>query len=133
MKITIPAITVGAAAEPATTLPGTAERLSAIAAALDASAIDCAITVALKITDDSCKMDETQRALFMALYDAIPNPQSTLFDETVFALIEIGRNDPGSFIFDEIRLLRETAMKAIGRPKMKAFKAMIRRQLSAGA
>lgn len=39
---------------------------------LELFARDCAVTVALKITDDSCKMDDEQRAVFMSLYDALP-------------------------------------------------------------
>lgn len=105
--------------------------METIAASLDQFEIDCAITVALKITDDSCKMDEEQRAVFMALYDALPSLQSDLFDESVFGLIEIGRNNPSSFIFSEIRKLREMAMDAISQPKMKAFKAMVRELLAA--
>jgi hypothetical protein len=105
--------------------------LTKIAAGLDMFEIDCAITVALKITDDSCKMDEQQRALFMALYDHLPEPKTELFDETVFHLIEIGRKNPSSFIFSEIRELREMAMEEITRPKMKAFKASIRKKITA--
>lgn len=104
-------------------------RILQIAAGLDLFGVDCAITVALKITDDSCKMDDAQRAPFMALYDALPGRESTLFDSSVFDLIEIGRNDPTAFVFGEIRDLRQMAMDAIGRPKMKAFKAFVRAQL----
>ena len=38
------------------------QKLTLIASSLDAFEVDCAITVALKITDDSCKMDDEQRA-----------------------------------------------------------------------
>ncbi len=107
------------------------QKLSQVAAALDPFEVDCAITVALKITDDSCKMDELQRALFMALYDLIPVPDTHLFDDTVFSLIDIGRKNPSSFVFSEIRQLREMAMDTITRPKMKAFKAAIRKRLTA--
>lgn len=104
--------------------------IAAVAATLDPFEIECAITVALKITDDSCKMDDEQRALFMALYDHLPNRRTNLFDETVFQLIEIGRHTPSAFIFAEIRELREMAMEKITRPKMKAFKASVRKKIS---
>jgi len=66
------------------------EDITAVAAGLDGFESDCAITVALKITDDSCKMDAQQRALFMALYDALQQPESELFDADIHALIESG-------------------------------------------
>lgn len=104
------------------------QKLAQVAGALQPFEVDCAITVALKITDDSCKMDDEQRELFMMLYDLLPAPASVLFDETVFSLIEIGRKNPSAFVFSEIRELREMAMEKITRPKMKAFKAAIRKQ-----
>jgi len=102
------------------------QKLAAIAAKLDTFESDCAITVALKITDDSCKMDDEKRALFMALYDALDAPASELFDPSVFALIENGRKTPSAAVYAEIRKLREMAMDSITRPKMKEFKAAIR-------
>ncbi len=100
-----------------------------IAAGLEPFHVDCAITVALKITDDSCKMDDSGRALFMELYDALPEYKSDYFDATVFEIITIGRNDPSAYVFGEIRILREAAMDMIGKPRMKEFKAMVRSQL----
>ena len=102
------------------------QKLAAIGAGLDTFGIDCAITVALKITDDSCKMDDEQRALFMALYDTLDAPESAFFDASVLALIAAGRETPSAAIFAEIKPLRQEAMDRITRPKMKAFKAMIR-------
>lgn len=109
----------------------TTEKIAAVAASLSPFEVECAITVALKIADDTCKMNETQKALFMMLYDAIPSAKTSLFDETVFELISIGRNDPTAFVFDEIGKLREMAMDVIGRPKMKAFKAAVRERIAA--
>lgn len=106
-------------------------QIQSVAATLDPFEIDCAITVALKITDDSCKMDDEQRALFMTLYDHLPHLPSKMFEETVFELITIGRNDPSAFVFSEIKGLREAAMEQITRPKMKAFKAAVRARLAA--
>lgn len=100
--------------------------LKAVAAALEPHEIDAAVTVALKITDDSCKMDDEGRALFMGLYDALECPASTLFEATVHDLIAIGRSDPTAFVFGEIRSLRTMAMEAITQPRMKAFKARVR-------
>ncbi|UFS61652.1 hypothetical protein LOH54_08245 [Sulfurimonas sp. HSL-3221] len=106
-------------------------RLAEIAAALSPFEIDCAITVALKISDDTCKMGTGQRALFMALYDLVPDKSSAMFTEDVHALILQGRSALSDEIAAAIKPLRESAMDAITRPKMKAFKASIRARLSA--
>jgi len=105
------------------------EDIAAIAAGLDGFESDCAITVALKITDDSCKMDTQQRALFMALYDALKQPESELFDTDIHAVIERGRKAPSAAAYSQIKGLREMAMERIGRPDMKRFKAAIRERL----
>jgi len=104
-------------------------RLSAVAGALDSFEKDCAITVALKITDDSCKMDEYEKSVFMALYDALPEQSSLFFDDTVFAAIKEGRTSPTAQVMAKIKTLREEAMASISRPKMKAFKAAVRARL----
>jgi hypothetical protein len=104
-------------------------RLGHVAASLDDFAQTCAITVALKISDDSCKMDDYEKMVFMSLYDNLPQKCSTYFDETVPDLISIAVESPSAFVFGEIRKLREAAMDAITRPKMKAFKAEVRRLL----
>ena len=106
------------------------EKIPAIAAGLDSFERDCAITVALKIVDDSCKMDAYEKSVFLSLYKALPEQKSVFFDHTVFAVIEKGDTQPSAQIFAEIKSLREAAMDAITRPKMKAFKAEIRRRLT---
>ena len=105
------------------------ETVARIAVSLDTFDTDCAITVALKITDDTCKMDEEQRALFMALYDALPSRKTELFDDSVFDLIALGRTTPSASVYAAIKPLRQMAMDAITRPKMKSFKASIRKKM----
>ena len=90
---------------------------------------DCAITVALKITDDTCKMDEYEKSIFMALYDAIKEKQSDYFDKEVFFLIAQGREAPTAQIYFKIKTLRQDAMEMITQPNMKAFKAEVRDRL----
>jgi hypothetical protein len=107
--------------------------LSRVAANLDSFERDCAITVALKITDDSCKMDDYEKSVFMALYDALPEQTSLFFDPAVFTVIAQGRKEPSARVFAQIKALREEAMASISRPKMKAFKAVVRVRLSAEA
>ena len=101
-----------------------------IAAGLDSFHRDCAITVALKISDESCKMDAFEKSVFLTLHKALPNQNSVMFDSSVFALIERAESRPSAQIFAEIKQLREAAMEAITRPKMKAFKAHVRDLLS---
>jgi hypothetical protein len=103
--------------------------IAKVAARLDTFARDCAVTVALKISDDSCKMDEEQRAVFMALYDALEPFKSELFDESVYALIHTARNSPTATIFAQIKKEREMAMAIITQEKMKSFKASVRAAL----
>lgn len=105
-------------------------KIPSVANSLDAFERDCAITVALKITDDTCKMDDLEKSIFMMLYDAIENKQSDYFDKSVFELIEEGRKTPTAQIYSKIKTLRQDAMEMISRPKMKAFKAGIREKIS---
>jgi hypothetical protein len=106
-------------------------RIPTIAASLDAMQRECAVTLALKIVDDTCKMDDYERSVFMKLYDALPEYASTFFDDTVFQMIAEGRLQPSARIYAAIKPLREAGMDNVGRPNMKAFKAEVRRRLSA--
>ncbi len=100
-----------------------------VAANLDTFAKDCAVTVALKISDDSCKMDDEKRAVFMALYDALEPFKSDIFDESVHTLIDTARHTPTATLFAQIKKERERAMVIITQEKMKSFKTSIRTQL----
>ena len=88
------------------------------------------ITLALKITDDTCKMDEYERSVFMSVYDALPSYESSFFDAEVFDLINSGRTEPTAQVYAAIRPLRQAGMDYITRPNMKAFKAMVREKLT---
>lgn len=100
-----------------------------VANSLSAFERDCAITLALKITDDSCKMDDYEKSIFMMLYDAIEEKQSDYFDATVFEIIEDGRKTPSAQIFAKIRTLRKDAMDMVTQLRMKAFKALVREKI----
>ncbi|MFT5661159.1 MAG: hypothetical protein ACI9TV_001805 [Sulfurimonas sp.] len=106
------------------------ENLEIIANNLDSFQKFCAITVALKIADDSCKMDAYEKSIFMALYDAILDKKTDFFDDSVFELISTALTTPSAKVYGEIKKLRESAMDMISRPKMKSFKAEFRIQLS---
>lgn len=105
------------------------DKIPGVAANFDAFERDCCITVALKITDDSCKMDEYEKSIFMMFYDNLPSKESEFFSEDVFEIIALGRISPSAKVYAEIKKLRESAMDMISRPKMKAFKASIREKL----
>jgi len=105
------------------------ERLLDIAKNLSAFERDCCITVALKIADDSCKMDAYEKSVFMSLFDALETKESDFFSTNVFDVVELGRNSPSAKVYTNIKELRESAMDMISRPKMKAFKASIREKL----
>ena len=106
------------------------DNIPLIAASLNAEQNECAITLALKIADDSCKMDDYERSVFMKLYDALPEYRSDFFDDTVFELIAEARTNPSARIFGTIKPLREAGMAHLGRPAMKAYKAAVREALS---
>jgi len=106
-------------------------RLGAIASELDAMQNECLITLALKITDDSCKMDDYERSVFMKLYDALEEYQSGFFEPEVFDVIAQGRAAPTAMIFAKIKPLRQAGMDYVTRDNMKAFKAWVRERLSA--
>lgn len=103
--------------------------IAKVASDLDPFACDCAVTVALKITDDSCKMDEEQRVIFMTLYDHLLPYTSTLFDDTIHELIHQARISPTAALYAQIKKEREMAMAVITQEKMKMFKASIRGSL----
>lgn len=90
---------------------------------------DCATTVMLKISDDSCKMDDEKRALFVSLYDAMPLYQSEMFDLSVHDLIMKMRSKPDALLYARVKKEREMAMAIITQERMKAFKASIRSRL----
>ena len=105
------------------------EKIPSVVANFDAFERDCCITVALKITDDSCKMDAYEKSIFMMFYDNLPSKESEFFSEDVFEIIALGRTSPSAKVYAEIKKLREAAMDMITRPKMKNFKAISRKKI----
>lgn len=106
------------------------EHLPGVAKKLGDFEKSCAITVALKISDDSCKMDFYEKSVFMGLYESLIKGPTDFFSSEVFELIDRAREKPDAKIFAEVKVLRESAMDMITRPKMKAFKASIRARIS---
>lgn len=104
-------------------------QLPKIAAGLTAIERECLVTLALKITDDTCKMDTDERDVFMRLYDTFDSIETSYFDAIVFELIAQGRSSPTSAITAKIKPYRTSGMDHIGRDAMKAFKAAVRSRL----
>lgn len=92
---------------------------------------ECMITLALKIVDDSCKMDDYERGVFMQVYDAMQDYHSDFFESDIFELIEETRQNPTAMLFAKIKPFRQAGMEYVGRPKMKSFKAYVRQELRA--
>lgn len=105
--------------------------MALVASEMNPFECDCAITVALKITDESCKMDAYEKHVFMLLYDALATQETDFFERDIFEIIQQGRTQPSAHVYAKIKERREAAMDFITRPKMKAFKAAIRHRLSA--
>ncbi|MBV5320975.1 MAG: hypothetical protein JZU62_04765 [Sulfuricurvum sp.] len=103
--------------------------IAKVAVGLDVFACDCSVTVALKIVDDSCKMDDEQRFIFMSLYDAISPYESALFDDFIHTLIARMRENPTAMLYAQVKQERERAMGIITQEKMKIFKASVRGSL----
>ena len=104
--------------------------LEGVATELDELQKFSAVTVALKIADDSCKMDDYERSLFVSLYSFLTSYQSDSFDNDPHLLIVQAEEDPTPSVLEKIKEEREKAMKIITRQKMKAFKAFVRQQVS---
>lgn len=102
---------------------------AAIAKNLSTFDCDCTVTVALKISDDSCKMDSDGRKLFMSLYHALPSYTSSLYDYSVHLLIINAFYNPSDSVLQTIKAERERAMAIISQEKMKEFKSSVRTSL----
>ena len=105
------------------------DKLFDLAKVLDPFERTCAITVALKIIDESCKMDEYEKSIFMMLYENLENPQSDFFEVEIHDLIENVKLLPSDALFLKISNEKQKAMDYITRPKMKAFKASVRARI----
>lgn len=102
---------------------------ASIAKNLSAFDCDCAVTVALKISDDSCKMDSDGRKHFISLYQSLPTYTSSIYDYSIHSLIINAFYNPSVILFEAIKYERERAMAIITQDKMKAFKASVKTSL----
>ncbi len=104
-------------------------RIGSVAKNLDPMQNECMITLALKIVDDSCKMDDYERGVFMQVYDAMPHYHSDFFEPDIFDLITETRHSPTAMLFAKIKPFRQAGMEYVSRPAMKSFKAYVRQEL----
>jgi len=91
--------------------------------------VQYATILALKILDDSCKMDLDNYNLFMAVYDGINDKVPCPLNKKVHEIIELSRCDdpiiPKDEYKDIIHNLRVTMMKDMEKSVMKAYKQTI--------
>jgi len=88
--------------------------------------VDCATAVMLKILDGKCKMAAGEKLVMAALYDAVATQPGLSLGAASHALIASARGSTDEALKEHIYEQRLFAETAIGRPVMKAFKAMIR-------
>lgn len=96
--------------------------------ALTPSDIDCITTVMLKILDGKCKMDEVEKEVMRALYEAVKHRDGERFGGDYHRLIVSARAAAGEEMKNVIYEKRVLAETMLSRPVMKAFKAMLREQ-----
>lgn len=88
-----------------------------------------ATILALKILDDSCKMDYDNYNLFMSVYDGICDNKNANFDTKIHQLIALSRGDdpivPKPEYKEAIHNLRVAMMENMHKPYMKAFKQLV--------
>ncbi|MEA3314946.1 MAG: hypothetical protein U9Q30_03750 [Campylobacterota bacterium] len=91
--------------------------------------VQYATILALKILDDSCKMDMDNYNLFMAVYDGINDKVPTPLDKKVHKIVELSRCDdpiiPKQEYKEVIHNLRVAMMKDMDKSKMKSYKKTI--------
>ena len=96
------------------------------AASLNPIELDCVTAVQLKILDGKCKMNPEEKAVMARIYAVTRTRPGKLLGEDIHRLIaeaQLDTDDAMRMRVYEQRLYAETM---IGRPTMKAFKAMLR-------
>lgn len=88
--------------------------------------VDCATTVMLKILDGKCKMAAGEKLVMACLYEQVKTRPGCNLGADIHRLIASARREADEFLRNEIYEKRLLAETALGRPLMKAFKAMIR-------
>lgn len=94
-----------------------------------------ATTLTLKILDKKCKMSPEDQEIFMIVYDSMLNREDRALSSQLNSFIQKARDENNPFevkcaYSDDIHNLRVKAEESMQRPIMKAYKAMVREELS---
>lgn len=88
--------------------------------------VDCAVAVMLKILDGKCKMNEDEKPVMEALYDALRDRPGARLDARLHAVIDLARREMDESLREHVYEQRLFAETMISRPVMKQFKARLR-------
>ncbi|QKF65801.1 hypothetical protein AVENP_0221 [Arcobacter venerupis] len=95
--------------------------------------IDYASKLALKMLDDSCQMTSHDREVFFNVYDALCDRVDINLDDDVNHLIQVARDRTTIYSKPElaniVHACKEEIIPNMLREHMKAFKAMVRKNL----
>ncbi len=95
--------------------------------------IEYASKLALKMLDDSCQMTSHDREVFFNVYDAICDREDINLDDDVNQLIMLARDRNTIYSKPEfaqiVHACKEEIIPNMLREHMKAFKAMVRKNL----
>ncbi len=95
--------------------------------------IDYASKLALKMLDDSCQMTYHDREIFFNVYDAICDRTDIKLEDDVNRLIVLARDRNTIFSKSEfaniVHACKEEVIPTMLKVHMKAFKAMVRKNL----
>ncbi|WP_419770812.1 MAG: hypothetical protein ACNI3C_03235 [Candidatus Marinarcus sp.] len=95
--------------------------------------IEYASKLALKMLDDSCKMNDHDREVFFNVYDALCDRSDVALDDDVNRLIQLARDRSTIYAKPEyasiVHACRLEVIEHIIRIHMKAYKRMVRRNL----
>ena len=95
--------------------------------------IEYASKLALKMLDDSCQMTSHDREVFFNVYDAICDRADINLDDDVNQLIVLARDRKTIYSKPEfaeiVHACKEEIIPTMIRDDMKAFKAMVRKNL----
>lgn len=95
--------------------------------------VEYASKLALKMLDDSCQMNSHDREVFFNVYDAICDRADISLDDDVNKLIILARDRNTIYAKPEfatiVHACKEEIIPSMLRVHMKAFKAMVRKNL----
>lgn len=88
--------------------------------------LDCVTAIQLKVIDGKCKMSPEGKTMMSRIYAVTKSRPGRLLGEDIHRLIAEAGHDTGEAMKMRVYEQRLYAETMIGRPTMKAFKAMLR-------